>query len=838
MFVPHDYVCSSLNAEVRARQSDRTAAGPLSCSADVLPFDFTFNVRPHQYLQYQRLLQAIKSQQRFDTMFRQRPSVSPLVDAQAWWKYAIACVMSRPNSRTWEDIRLIVQGRRRYMELVVKKSHKHSDGNGFHGSLSDLESAELLELEDLLPMEALETFHLLALRHSYESREPMSAATASFVTVDPPSTPNSRQRGRSKGPNPFRILVSSGTRERSRRSAPYSELSHEDTGARQSLHDSSSSVDQSRPNTISLLEAMTLRLGKKVWFILWKLHDATVNLVLLGTKGASPLAHTVLRAGGTIRSFGKGKRDFFFDLSQCDVFHRQDRVMYIRLPVDESLAESDDTGSEPSSFDGGATVASTISVEESIEGGPDLITASRFLPLPPRGTVCRLSAGQDCGNCNLSISAHPATLIWTTSLFDSLSEFLNVRSSEEQEDLTQLIRNAATPLARKAQLALVSPTTMSIHLHISAPKIWVPIFSQSSAGSLLLDAGTIKVAGLKCEAETDMNWDVQSRDIRVNFVRSRILGFRSDDLTIQALSHIVETTGRSDTAIVQPVHLSLEARNRIVGVSDHFLLREGSPVVTGQVRGVDIVVSPISLNLIDAEGLARLFGKWYGRIVHRVRGRSATSSPTSSAFHHKQRPDDPSIFLPQTVPQLLTLAVSKLEVALEGHSKAISGAMDDRSLASQDSYHEVAPPKRTYVFEVQDIAIRQSRKGYLKRTMFTIWDASICRLREGSFYAPLRMRRDGLESQYAILVRTGVGLEAGQPTEILRATIMHDGQAHLDEVEIDIDSVTLRVTPTTLKDCAKAFRRVAEFAQLVTREMERKVHEEGRKARRFDKDGT
>ena len=41
----------------------------------------------------------------------------------------------------------------------------------------------------------------------------------------------------------------------------------------------------------------------------------------------------------------------------------------------------------------------------------------------------------------------------------------------------------------------------------------------------------------------------------------------------------------------------------------------------------------------------------------------------------------------------------------------------------------------------------------------------------------------------------------------------------------------LRVTPTTLKDCTKGIRKIAELMQLITRAMERKVHEEGRKAR-------
>jgi len=63
---------------------------------------------------------------------------------------------------------------------------------------------------------------------------------------------------------------------------------------------------------------------------------------------------------------------------------------------------------------------------------------------------------------------------------------------------------------------------------------------------------------------------------------------------------------------------------------------------------------------------------------------------------------------------------------------------------------------------------------------------------------------------------------------------LHDGTIHLDEVDIDIDPVILRVTPTSLKDCTKGIRKIAELVQLITRAMEIKVHEEGRKARRRD----
>jgi hypothetical protein len=736
---------------------------------------------------------------------------------------------------------VIVRSRRRYIELVAKKNKKRLDGNGFHGSLSDGESQELLELEDLLPMEALETFHLLALREAYDAQRSGEDSTDGIRDTgagDEALTPNRRQRGRT---NPFRIL-SGGGRERRRRATLSNELQNEVSGRApevrppmQSPRRQESGVNLPQHNSLSLLEAMTLRLGKKVYFILWKLHDATVNLVFLGTKGKTPLAHASLRSSGTIRSFGKAKRDFFFDVCQFDMFHRDDRVMFLRSPESESLSEDEESDSD-TSLDGDATVASTLSIDDSVVGAPDLVTSSRFLALPPRGVVCRLAAGKDLGKLTLSLSAHPATLVWTTALFDSFSEFLSVRTAEEQDDLALVIQNAATPLARKAQLALLSPASVSLHLNVSAPKIWVPISSQDSPGSLFLDAGTVKVASVKDEGDTYMQWDVQSRDIRVNFIRGRSLRFSNDDVF---LSRMIETANRAETAIIRPVHLSIEARNKVVYDSDGFNLQEGEPAVSGLARGVDVVMSPISLNLVDAEVLARVFGKWYGRIVTRVRRRSLANSVADQEIRESQstRNDKTPRFDHNLIPRVLTMNISRLEVALEGHSKSFT-SVDDRSVTSQDSYHEVAPAKRTYIIDVDGIAIRQCMKGQIKRTLFFVMDASIARLRDGSGYSPLKGQREVSDAQYAILSRASdIRDDSSQPTEILRVSLVHNGHEHLDEVEIDVESVILRVTPTTLKDCAKAFRRIAEFAQLVTREMERKVHEEGRKARRLDRQG-
>jgi hypothetical protein len=60
----------------------------------------------------------------------------------------------------------------------VQKVLHSSKGNRFHGGgLNEIESLELLALEELLPIEALMSFHLLALRNAYKSQMKNDAKT-------------------------------------------------------------------------------------------------------------------------------------------------------------------------------------------------------------------------------------------------------------------------------------------------------------------------------------------------------------------------------------------------------------------------------------------------------------------------------------------------------------------------------------------------------------------------------------------------------------------------------------------------------------------------------------
>jgi hypothetical protein len=837
----HEYVCNSFDATVRVRTSDREQPGPISCSADVLPFSWTLNVRHHQYVQYRLLRTAIKSQQRFDTMRRQRPGKSAKEDPRAWWQYAVACVTSRPNSRPWSDVQRIVRKRDPYIDLVVKKNAKKSDINGYHAGLTEDESAQLLKLEEFLPIEAMSAFHIVALRRAH------------LLRSNPELFEEGKSKSRkswSKGLGRFRF---SSSRKRSATPDPSSAAlpPPDKPPSTSTLSDATQGdnvLDEKKQNdekgdSVKLLEAMTRRLGNKVWFVDWRLHDVTLNIVLVSPRDDSPIAHLVLSSRGNVRSFGRGKRDFCFDISQCDILHHDELVLFVRPPEDDMLTEIETDEDLDETLGSLIPKISTFRRGGAhVEGKPDLVASSGFLDLPPDEVVCRVASGQNGTDRNLSISSHPANLNWKSSMLDELLDFFVRRAEEVKADLTEYVRSAATPLARKAQLALLSPGSFAIHLNIAAPKVWLPISGNDASGVLLLDAGVVRVSGSKREGSSVMTWDVKGKAIHASYSKGRVfdvaLGFLGPNLN--------DSFARMETTVIKPFNISMEASNP----SDH---PDGSSHETSHIRAIDIYVSPVCLNLVDAEVLARSFGKWYVRSIHRANrkasGRSVTGSSTylPAGKSPKEKIRDP-LTGSTTNPLKMTVKLEKLELALEGHSKA-SVDMDDRSLASLDSAHDGSPPVRIYLVEICDVEILREVQDQLATTSLAVHDASILRLKEGAQYSMLKTRYDAGDAQYQVLVRSR---QSGDPNSslfgdsstdeanlalppIIQASIMHDGYSHLDEVEVDIDSVVLRVTPTTLKDCAKAIRRIAEITQLATQEMARKVHEEGRKARRRDR---
>jgi Vacuolar sorting-associated protein 13, N-terminal/N-terminal region of Chorein or VPS13/Repeating coiled region of VPS13 len=832
---PHEYCWQNFNYQVRTKTSNRTEPGPVSCLAEFLPFVWDIKFRPHQYVQYHKLKSAMLSQRRFDTMVKQRPSQSPMENPRAWWKYAMRCITSRPNARPWEDVKRISRRRHRYIELVLQKLSNSTGSSGYHGGLTRDESAELVTMEDLLPIEALFSFHLAALRIHVKS--PLAGH---WIKLE--KTPQSPSRARSLTKPISRIFGGRSKMSRSRSRDPSSKdcTISASTITSESLNDPMLLATRKSAST-SILDAMTARLGTKVWMTDFKFLHGSVNVVLLSASNHE-IAMLNCEAVGTVKLMGRGNRNFFFDVTKFEVNDCQhDNTSDGKILVVQSGCEVETDRQQHD-------LSSDLSLSMSLPSQPtgsDTLTS--FMDLPSSGVVCRLAASRANGNSTkLSFSAHPATLIWTRPCFDAVAEFFGAPSSALQTELSRHLRNVATPLARRAQLAFLSQSELMLHINVSAPKVWVPL-SQSrneEAGAIFFDAGNYRMSCFKDEQQPHSNWTINASDIQVNFAKWGLREVKRSIVNPKILLQGDMTAGLS--AIIRPFHVRANSTVRDIAESSGTATGASSTDV-GAVNCVDVLVSPICLNLVDAEILARSIGRWYSQGLLRVRGRvTARYDATNDLMDpdHQDATGRDQIRANAT-PFNLSVSIEKVEMALEGHSKV--NFPDEHSIGSVDfTLFGGYAPTRTYVVEIFNINVRRLQRANTTTTKLLVEDVSVVQLQDQFEYVPMKTRHQANDSQYAILHR-GTHRSLSQADReviddvdrlpgVLRASLFHDGVIHLDEVEADIEAVVLRVTPTTLKDCAKGIRRIVELVQLMTREMERKVHEEGRKARRRHRD--
>ena len=829
---PHEYCWQGFNYQVRIKTSNRTEPGPVSCLAEYLPFVWDIKFRPHQYVQYHKLKSAMLSQRRFDTMVKQRPSRSPMENPRAWWKYAMRCITSRPNARPWEDVQRICLRRHRYIELVLQKLSNSTGSSGYHGGLTGEESAELVTMEDLLPIEALFSFHLAALRIHIKS--PLAGH---WQNQNKEKTPQSPGRARSLTKPISRIFGGRSKMSRSRSRDPSKDpITSASTLTSESLNDPALLATR-KSASASILDAMTARLGMKVWMTDFKFLHGSVNIILLSASNHE-IAMLNCEAVGAVKLMGRGNRNFFFDVTKFEVNDCQhDNTSDGKILVVQSGCDVE----TERHYDLSTDLSLSMSLP-SQPTGSDTLTS--FMDLPSSGVVCRLAASRANGNSTkLSFSAHPATLIWTRPCFEAVAEFFGAPSSALQTELSRHLRNVATPLARRAQLAFLSQSELMLHINVSAPKVWVPL-SQSrneEAGAIFFDAGNYRMSCFKDEKQPHSNWTINASDIQVNFAKWGMNEVKRS--IVHPKFHLQGDATAGLSAIIRPFHVHANSTVRDTAEASETATGSSTSDV-GAVNCVDVHVSPICLNLVDAEILARSIGRWYSQGLLRVRGRVSARYDAANDQVDQDAPGKDQMRA-NVAPFNLSVSIEKVEMALEGHSKV--NFPDELSTESVDfTLFGGYSPTRTYVVEIFNINVKRLQRANATTTKLLVDDVSVVQLQDQFEYVPMKSRHQVNESQYAILQRgTHRGLsqadrevfdDVDRLPGVLRASLFHDGTIHLDEVEADIEAVVLRVTPTTLKDCAKGIRRIVELVQLMTREMERKVHEEGRKARRRHRD--
>jgi hypothetical protein len=423
-FRAHEYICTNLSQTIQTTYTTETS-GSSSYHVDILSAEIDINATSQQVRQYQLLKNAILSQQRFDTMLHGRPENSPLDDPRSWWKYAILCVQHRPNSRPWSDVQQICQCRNSYINLVVKNLESETEKSGFHGGLSLSESQALLELENLLPIETLLAFHLLALRKVFERRCAHKKAIASTKA-------GSLGRKRNSSNSLRRLWKSvSGSKSSSWRpledfqfdsaSPPfYSILSHHTSVIRQ---------QDTGPFDISVVaDASHRELSNERRYCL---HQSQIRISLLDLSRRTKIVTIEIALTGNSFDSGIGNEEYTCDILRFEVFD------FVTSGVNKVLSVAPAPNTTPINHDSEATVIENgDSLSASV--GPAVPRVSSSMssiedPLLnlnenneanlPIGVVCRMTAVANYDDLSLAFVAHPATIVWNNACADAVADF-------------------------------------------------------------------------------------------------------------------------------------------------------------------------------------------------------------------------------------------------------------------------------------------------------------------------------------------------------------------------------------------------------------------------------
>eukprot|EP00978_Attheya_sp_CCMP212_P024008 scaffold74702_cov53-Attheya_sp.AAC.4 len=653
-----------------------------------MPCRLDLDFQPHQYAQYGALRNAIFSQQRFDTMLHKRPVDRPDQDPRAWWRYVIACVITRPNTRPWRDVLKIVRSRPRYIELVTKKVWRAREGNGFHGGLSEKESSELLSLEELLPIEALLSFHLVALRKVLELQMAAAMNEERRGGRDKPTSMRSPIRTSLKSSRSINLIRKkfTGGSTRSRKESLGSEDELKPVNLFEPEHDSSLVPD----NRHTSLDSKVGNTESSPFQLSFKVHDASAAARLLDGQSGIPILRMDIKTSGIARLLAGVKSELTFDIKSFEIFDTlhpslldpsglpssAGKILSVAVPsIDDSVGAHDLSQPElgPNTNGHGKENRRTFNGSEANTTNEDDEHDDFFLNsgnrdendvfqdgrsadnhkmcLPPSGVVCRVFASRNQTGLALSVSAHPATLVWNKPCFDAISIFFSSPAPQMRGVLQGQLRNAATPLAHRAQLALMSPTSLYMRVNVNAPKVWIPVSSNSRDGALFLDAGKFKLVGSKPVGKTDTDWELETSDIQVNFVRGVSGLFRPshDRNGNSTFSDNRDMSCRQDISVVRPFNVVIAANivgeKEIVGLSKDTVETEKSGFMNGsdlelyhsQTRSkISISVGAIYLNLVDVNVLAKAIGKWYAAEVVRVketrRSKDHSDSVSNSLF--------------------------------------------------------------------------------------------------------------------------------------------------------------------------------------------------------------
>eukprot|EP00588_Corethron_pennatum_P002036 CAMPEP_0194301144 /NCGR_PEP_ID=MMETSP0169-20130528/61637_1 /TAXON_ID=218684 /ORGANISM="Corethron pennatum, Strain L29A3" /LENGTH=491 /DNA_ID=CAMNT_0039051369 /DNA_START=810 /DNA_END=2282 /DNA_ORIENTATION=+ len=426
-------------------------------------------------------------------------------------------------------------------------------------------------------------------------------------------------------------------------------------------------------------------------------------------------------------------------------------------------------------------------------------------------------------------------MVYSKSFIDDVSNFFSLASSGTGGVLRNQLRNAATPFAHKAQLALAMSTTVSLHINCDAPKLWVPISSKRADGALFLDAGRFRMVYHQKEKETNCCWEVHASDMQLKFV--------SSELNRGSLG------GKNEIPVIEPFDIKIIAR--LVGESvERFK----------EATCINVIVGKIMLNLVDVEVVATAVSRLYAVLMVAKKSDVKTSDESIKKKFRKAKKKAKKIQLKLESQQYkVSVVLEKIEMCVEGFTSSLS-------------LSALTFMRRTYDVSLCGIRIDHSRMDEVTRSSFTVDDISVVQIHNCGVDINLPMFVDNTSERQSIFIRASEShildliptrendeewqgpaftrnsyrtpVKSSLPEShrkvdtddkllpyFIEVCYFHDGSKHLTEIEVDVGPFITFITPTSLRDISLGCNRIAEIVQVMTKEIERKVHKEGRLAR-------
>ena len=384
------------------------------------------------------------------------------------------------------------------------------------------------------------------------------------------------------------------------------------------------------------------------------------------------------------------------------------------------------------------------------------------------------------------------------------------------------------------------------------PKLWIPVSSQPSDGSLFLNAGRLKISFSKPELQTKTKWQLDVSEILVKFRREKTAIFEYNDTDVRLSqsftpfnkSYSVESP--NEIPVIQPFHVHLVAD--LCGEDPTFcekpICRDGencindpSIIATSRVR---VELGEICLSLVDAEILAKAIGKWYAARLLSVKQRSQVQkiydpmndgNVSKSNVKQAQTLDNIVNVRKKLKPLELSFSVKKIEMTLEGEP-----------LENKASTPKIPNAyRRTYIVRLSRIQLNKLGGYHESTSRLSVNDAFIVQMKDSKAEGNVRVIYPSTEPKHQILVQrrniliapdNDISHNYQKNRGVITASLTHNSGNHSNDVEIDLNSIALRITPTSLRDVLDGLQRIFELLEISTKEMERRVHEQGRSARK------